>query len=91
MAAPRKAYKYSVKLHIHRNDGPACQLKRNGYVYINVCLLGQHQRTRTVPPHFPIVINQSLHFDTVGIDFVESIDIELAISRYLNLVSIHET
>ncbi len=66
MAAPSKDYRYSVEFNIHGLDAPGTRLIKNGDLYINICLLGTHKRTRLMPPILPIHIDQKLYFDKVN-------------------------
>jgi hypothetical protein len=65
MASPRKSFKCSVEVIVNSVDAPGTHLKTKGDIYINICLLGIHQRTRLMPPYLPMTINQPLYFDKV--------------------------
>ncbi|CAF0984038.1 unnamed protein product [Rotaria sp. Silwood1] len=65
MATPSKDYRYSVEFNIHAVDAPGTHLGRTGDIYLNICLLGVHKRTRLMPPHLPMHIDQKLFFDKV--------------------------
>lgn len=69
MATSKKAFKYSVDLNIHAVDAPGTRITAPGDLYINICLLGKHKRTRMVPPSFPMHIDEQLYFDKVQILF----------------------
>ena len=72
MATSKKAYKYSVELNIHAVDAPSTQMKTNGDLYINICLLGVHKRTHRVPPSFPMHLDQQFYFEKVtSLDFID--------------------
>lgn len=68
MATPSKDYRYSVQFNIHAVDAPGTRLIRSGDIYINICLLGVHKRTRLMPPTLPMHIDQKLFFDKVNIE-----------------------
>ncbi len=68
MARSNKAYKYSVELDVHAVDAPGTRLTRKGDIYINICLLGIHKRTRLVPPYLPLHIDQKFYFDKVCVE-----------------------
>ena len=63
----RKTFKYSVELNVSSVDAPGARLATKGDIYLNICLLGMHKRTRLMPPHFPMTIDQRLYFDKVCI------------------------
>ncbi|CAF0814455.1 unnamed protein product [Rotaria sordida] len=65
MAAPNKDYRYSVEFNVHAVDAPGTHLIRKGDIYLNICILGVHKRTRLMPPHLPMHIDQKLFFDKV--------------------------
>ena len=66
MAATSKDYRYTVEFNIHVVDAPGTRLKQTGDLYINICLLGIHKRTRLTPPYLPIHFDQRLHFEKVS-------------------------
>ena len=65
MAAPSKDFRYAVEFNVHAIYAPGTRLKRKGDLYLNICLLGMHKRTRLMPPHLPMYIDQKLYFDKV--------------------------
>jgi hypothetical protein len=66
MATANKAYRYSVEMDVHVVDAPGTRMTTKGDIYMNICLLGVHKRTRLMPPHLPMHIDQKLYFDKVG-------------------------
>lgn len=65
MAAPSKDFRYAVEFNVHAIDAPGTRLTRKGDLYLNICLLGMHKRTRLMPPHLPMYIDQKVYFDKV--------------------------
>ncbi|CAF1426305.1 unnamed protein product [Rotaria magnacalcarata] len=65
MATPSKDYRYSVEFNIHAVDAPGTRLIKRGDIYINVCILGMHKRTRLMPATLPMHIDQKLFFEKV--------------------------
>ncbi|CAF3610539.1 unnamed protein product [Rotaria sordida] len=65
MSPSKKAYKYSVELNVNVVDAPGARLSTKGDIYVNICLLGVHKRTRLMQPHFPMHINEKLYFDKI--------------------------
>ncbi|CAF2403414.1 unnamed protein product [Rotaria sp. Silwood2] len=78
MATPSKDYRYSVEFNIHAVDAPGTHLARKGDIYLNICVLGVHKRTRLMPPHLPMHIDQKLFFEKV---FKFCYDVEEIIER----------
>ncbi len=66
MATASKDYRYSVEFNIHGLDAPGTRLIKNGDIYINICLLNTHKRTRIMPPYLPMHIDQKLYFEKVN-------------------------
>jgi hypothetical protein len=66
MTVYNRDYRYDVELNIHAIDAPGVRLPQQGYIYLNVCLLGVHKRTRLMPAHLPMHIDQKLYFDKVN-------------------------
>ena len=87
MAAASKDYRYSVELNIHALDAPGTRLIKTGDIYINICLLGMHKRTRLMPPHLPMHIDQRVYFDKVDFLFGRSDDHQV-LSRFSNFAMI---
>jgi len=52
---------------VHAVDATGTRLTTKGDIYINICLLGMHKRTRLMPPYLPMNIDQRLYFDKVCI------------------------
>jgi hypothetical protein len=67
MSVASKDYRYSVEFNLHGLDAPGTRLIKNGDIYINICLLNTHKRTRIMPPYLPMHIDQKLYFDKVNI------------------------
>lgn len=67
MATPTKDYLYQVEFNIHAVDAPGARLIKTGDIYLNICLLGKHKRTRLMPAYLPMHIDQKLFFDKVNI------------------------
>ena len=65
MTTSKKAYKYSVELHIYTVNSPSTTLTTRNEIYINVCLLGMHKHTHFKPAYFPMHVDQRLYFDRV--------------------------
>ncbi|CAF3135132.1 unnamed protein product [Rotaria sp. Silwood2] len=65
MPTSKKAYKYSVELNVNVLDAPGARLTTKGDIYINICLLGVHKRTRLMPPNFPMHIHEKFYFDKI--------------------------
>lgn len=65
MVLPSRAYKYSVEVVVHTVDAPGTLISRAGDLYVNICLLGKHHRTRMMYPSFPLCFNQSIIFEKV--------------------------
>lgn len=65
MALSSKSFKYSVVLNIFSVDAPGTIMPRPGDMFIKVCLLGQHQKTKLVPAIFPLMFDQRLIFEKV--------------------------
>ncbi|CAF4324907.1 unnamed protein product [Rotaria socialis] len=65
MSTSNKTYKYSVELNICAVDAPGTRLTTKGDIYINICLLGVHQRTHFMSPYLPMHINQKFYFDKI--------------------------
>ncbi|CAF2111466.1 unnamed protein product [Rotaria magnacalcarata] len=65
MPTSNKTYKYSVELNIYAVDAPGTRLTTKGDIYINICLLGVHQRTHFMSPYLPMHINQKFYFDKI--------------------------
>ena len=65
MAKSGKTYRYSVELNVHAVDAPGTRLTTRNDIYINICLLGIHKRTRHMPPNLPMHIDQKFYFDKV--------------------------
>ena len=65
MAKSGKVYKYSVELDVHAVDAPGTRLTTKGDIFVNICLLGVHKRSRLLPPHLPMQIDQKLYFEKV--------------------------
>ncbi|UJR28900.1 hypothetical protein I4U23_010118 [Adineta vaga] len=63
MATSGKSYKYSVELDVHAIDAPGTRFTSKGDIYVNICLLGIHKRTRLLPPHLPMHVDQKFYFD----------------------------
>ena len=61
----KKALKLYIELNIHAVDAPGTRLRTNENLALNICLLGQHQRTRFFPAQFPLHIGQTFHFEKV--------------------------
>ncbi|CAF0732099.1 unnamed protein product [Adineta steineri] len=75
MAKSGKAYRYSVEMGVHAVDAPGTRLTTKGDLYINICLLGIHKRTRMMPPYLPINIDQTFIFDKTFKSCYDSRDI----------------
>jgi hypothetical protein len=67
MATSGKTYRYSVEFYVHAVDAPGTRLTTKNDIYINICLLGIHKRTRLMSPNLPMHIDQKFYFDKVGI------------------------
>lgn len=67
MATSGKTYRYSVELNVNAVDAPGTRLSTKNDIYINICLLGIHKRTRLMPPTLPMHIDQKFYFDKVCI------------------------
>jgi hypothetical protein len=65
MAASNKAFKYSVELNVHAIDAPGTRLSTKGELYINICVLGIHKRTRLISPYLPMHVDEKFYFDKV--------------------------
>ncbi|CAF0971233.1 unnamed protein product [Adineta ricciae] len=63
MAKSGKVYKYSVELDVHAVDAPGTRLTTKGDIFVNICLLGVHRRSRLLPPHLPMQIDQKFYFE----------------------------
>lgn len=66
MAAYSKDYRYSVEFNIHAVDAPGTRLTRTGDIYLNICMLGMHKRSRLLPPYLPMHVDQKLYFEKVS-------------------------
>jgi hypothetical protein len=86
MSVASKDYRYSVEFNIHGLDAPGTRLIKNGDIYINICLLNTHKRTRIMPPYLPMHIDQKLYFDKVN--FLKNFLEKIFLSRFLNSVTI---
>jgi len=65
MAAASKDYRYSIEFNIHGVDAPGTRLIKTGDIYVNICLLGSHKRTRLMPSFLPMHVDQKLFFEKV--------------------------
>ncbi|XP_013398524.1 spermatogenesis-associated protein 6 [Lingula anatina] len=62
---PRKVLKCVVELTLHAVTCPGTWLPYRDDVYISVCMLGQHRRSRLVGPVFPLLFHDKLRFEKV--------------------------
>jgi len=65
MATSNKTYRYSVELNVYAVDAPGTRLSTRNNIYLNICLLGIHKRTRLMPPNLPLHVDQRFYFDKV--------------------------
>lgn len=65
MSKSGKTYKYSVEVNLHAVDAPGTRLTSKNDIYINICLLGVHKRTRLMLPNLPMHVDQRFYFDKV--------------------------
>jgi hypothetical protein len=72
MATSGKTYRYSVEFNVHAVDAPGTRLTTKNDIYINICLLGIHKRTRLMSPNLPMHIDQKFYFDKVGINIFKA-------------------
>uniref|UniRef100_H2YX03 Spermatogenesis-associated protein 6 N-terminal domain-containing protein n=1 Tax=Ciona savignyi TaxID=51511 RepID=H2YX03_CIOSA len=61
----RKALKVVVDVQFHAITCPGVFLAEQQDVFLNVELLGQRRRTKSVPPVFPFLFHEKLRFDKV--------------------------
>lgn len=68
MASASRDFRYCVEFNIHAVDAPGTRLSKTGDIYLNICMLGVHKRTRLMPSHLPMHVDQKLFFEKVFTD-----------------------
>ncbi|XP_069783221.1 spermatogenesis-associated protein 6-like isoform X3 [Narcine bancroftii] len=73
---PQKVLKCVIQLEIHAVTCPGVILPRKNDVYLSICILGQHWKTKCFIPVFPLLIHEKLQFEKVfGKDIIDPADV----------------
>ncbi|XP_066548145.1 spermatogenesis-associated protein 6 isoform X2 [Amia ocellicauda] len=72
---PSKVLKCIVEVEIHAITCPGVVLLNQEDVYLCVCVMGKYQKTKCVPPVFPLLFHEKMSFEKAFKDAVDPSDI----------------
>ncbi|XP_015211425.1 spermatogenesis-associated protein 6 isoform X2 [Lepisosteus oculatus] len=72
---PHKVLKCIIELEIQAVTCPGVVLTDQEDIYLSVCIMGKYQKTKCLPPIFPLLFHEKLNFEKVFADAVDPGDI----------------